>query len=70
MINLIQVLYKLERAGYIKVIRTAGLDVIRLEKDIDYITAIKEYYNLLNNQSGEKNGREKDKDSERFSDLN
>ena len=49
MINLIQVLYKLERAGYIKVIRTAGLDVIRLEKDIDYITAIKEYYNLLNN---------------------
>ena len=49
MINLIQVLYKLERAGYIKVIRTAGLDVIRLEKDIDYITATKEYDNLLNN---------------------
>jgi len=47
--SLVKILYNLERLEYIKVVRTAGLDVIRVEKDIDYLTAIKEYYNSINN---------------------
>lgn len=47
--TLIKILYTLERMGYIKVIRTAGLDIIRLEKEIDYLMAIKEYYSSINN---------------------
>lgn len=46
---LLKLLYNLERMEYIKVIRTAGLDVIRIEKNIDYLTAISEYYNSINN---------------------
>lgn len=47
--TLIKILYSLERMGYIKVVRTAGLDIIRIEKDIDYLIAIKEYYSSINN---------------------
>lgn len=47
--TLIKILYTLERMGYIKVIRTAGLDIIRVEKEIDYLVAIKEYYSSINN---------------------
>lgn len=48
MINLLKILYILERMEYIKVIRTAGLDVIRIETNMDYISTVKEYYNSIN----------------------
>lgn len=48
-ISLINLLYKIELLGYIKVVRTAGLDVVRFESDIDFIGCIKEYYRSINN---------------------
>ena len=48
-ITLINALYKLETRGYIKVIRTAGLDIIRLETDMSFIDCVQAYYRELNN---------------------
>ena len=47
-ITLVNLLNKLDLMGHIKVIRTAGLDVIRIEKDLDYISCIREYYKAIN----------------------
>lgn len=47
-ITLTALLYKIELMGYIKVIRTAGLDVIRLTKDTSFIECIKDYYEAIN----------------------
>lgn len=46
-ITLFEALYRLEKMGYIKVIRTAGLDVIRLEMDMSATDCISAYYNNL-----------------------
>ena len=48
MVNLIKILYVLERMGYLKVIRTAGLDIIRLEKEVNFYMIIKKYYDSIN----------------------
>jgi hypothetical protein len=48
-ITLTNLLYKIELMGYIKVIRTAGLDVVRIETDMKFIDCINEYYRVLNN---------------------
>ena len=47
-IRLMNTLYRLETRGYIKVIRTAGLDVIQIITDMDYLDCIRHYYNNLN----------------------
>ena len=47
-ITLVNLLNRLELMGYIKVIRTAGLDVIRIEKDLDFIGCVHEYYKTIN----------------------
>ena len=47
-ITLTTFLYKIELMGYIKVIRTAGLDVIRITKDISFIECIEDYYKAIN----------------------
>lgn len=47
-ISLINVLYKLEKTGYIKVIRTAGLDVIQITTDMSFYDCVKTYYKELN----------------------
>ena len=47
-INLTDMLYKIEKLGYIKVVRTAGLDVIKIETDLDYYECIEEYYLAIN----------------------
>ncbi len=48
-ISLIDLLYKLELMGYIKVVRTAGLDIIRLEREIKFLECIDIYYHSLDN---------------------
>ena len=48
-ITLTNLLYKIELMGYIKVVRTAGLDVVRIEKVIDFLGCIREYYRAINN---------------------
>ena len=47
-IALTALLYKIELLGYIKVVRTAGLDVIRIEKSMSFHECIEEYYDSIN----------------------
>lgn len=47
-ITLTSLLNKIELMGYIKVVRTAGLDVITIEKEIDFLGCVREYYRAIN----------------------
>lgn len=47
-ITLINALYKIESLGYIKVIRTAGLDIINLQTDMTFEACVEKYYDNLN----------------------
>lgn len=44
MVQMLSLLYELENLGFIKVVRTGGLDVIRMSKAHNYYEYIKEYY--------------------------
>lgn len=48
-ITLINLLNKIELLGYIKVVRTAGLDVVKIETDLNFLDCVEEYYNSINN---------------------
>ena len=51
-LNNIQVaehLDNLQKLGYIKVVRAAGLDIIKLQTEMTFIDCIKKYYENLNN---------------------
>ena len=47
-IALTALLYKIELLGYIKVVRTAGLDVIQIEKSMSFLECLQEYYDSIN----------------------
>ncbi len=47
-INLTSLLYKIELLGHIKVVRTAGLDVVQIKTNWDFIRCIEEYYIAIN----------------------
>lgn len=47
-ITLINSLSKIESLGYIKVVRTAGLDVIEITTKMNFIDCVQEYYKLIN----------------------
>lgn len=47
-ITLTSLLYELDLLGYLKVVRTAGLDVVRLLTDNTFIDCVREYYNRIN----------------------
>lgn len=47
-ILLTNLLYKLELMSLIKVVRTAGLDVIEIKTDMDFIGCVNEYYRQIN----------------------
>jgi len=47
-ISLISLLYKIELLGYIKVNRTAGLDVINILTDWGFLDCVREYYRAIN----------------------
>lgn len=47
-ISLLNLLYRLESEEYIKVVRTAGLDVIRILTGMSYLDCVKKYYIELN----------------------
>lgn len=40
-------LYKIEKLGHIKVVRTAGLDLINITTKMDFLTCIQSYYESL-----------------------
>lgn len=47
-ITLTSLLNRIEILGYIKVVRTAGLDYINIiKRDIDFLWCVKEYYNAI-----------------------
>lgn len=46
-LSLHHILYKLDTLGYLSVVRTAGLDVIRIKTDMTYIECIRLYYQEL-----------------------
>ena len=51
-LNNIQVaehLDNLQKLGYIKVVRAAGLDIIKLQTQMTFIDCIERYYENLNN---------------------
>lgn len=47
-ITLLDVLHKVEKAGFIKIIRTAGLDVIRIIEDYTFDECVENYYKSIN----------------------
>lgn len=47
-INLTALLYKIELLGHIKVNRTAGLDVINILTEWNFLDCVKEYYRVIN----------------------
>ncbi len=49
-ISLHNILYKLDSSGYLKVVRTAGLDVIRLMTNMTYMECVELYYQELNDR--------------------
>jgi hypothetical protein len=48
-IALTSLLYKLELMRLIKVVRTAGLDVIKIKTEMTFLECVTEYYNQINN---------------------
>ena len=46
-------MYRIERLGLIKINRTAGLDVITIQTDLDFLGCVEHYYSSLDEQSQE-----------------
>lgn len=51
-LSLMNILYDLEKNDYIKVIRTAGLDIIKILTDMSFEECIREYYYKLGKNGG------------------
>lgn len=49
-ITMLDVLYRIEKLGLIKINRTAGLDVIRIQEELDFIECVKRFYASINEQ--------------------
>lgn len=47
-ISLISLLTKVEHFGYIKVVRTAGLDIVKITTDMNFIDCVNAYYKSIN----------------------
>lgn len=47
-ISLTALLYKIELLGHIKVVRTAGLDVIQIKRNWSFLDCVEEYYRSIN----------------------
>ena len=48
-ITMLEVLHKVENLGAIKIIRTAGLDVVRLLQQYTFDECVDNYYQSINN---------------------
>ncbi len=53
-ITMLDVLYRSEKLGLIKINRTAGLDVINIKGDFDFLDYVERFYASINEQSQEK----------------
>ena len=45
---MIDILHEVEQIGAIKIIRTAGLDIIHLNEDYDFIECVRQFYMNIN----------------------
>ena len=52
-ITMLDVLYRIEKLGLIKINRTAGLDVITMQKELTFLDCVNEFYASINKQSQE-----------------
>lgn len=52
-ITMLDVLYRIEKLGLIKINRTAGLDVITIQEELDFIRCIGRFYASINKQHQE-----------------
>ena len=52
-ITMLDVLYRIEKVGLIKINRTAGLDVITLQEELSFLDCVKRFYASIDEQSQE-----------------
>ncbi|MBO4888563.1 MAG: DUF4007 family protein [Firmicutes bacterium] len=52
-VTMLDVLYRIEKIGLIKINRTAGLDVISLQEELSFLDCVKRFYESINEQSQE-----------------
>jgi hypothetical protein len=52
-ITMLDVLYRIEKLGLIKINRTAGLDVIAIQKELSFLDCVNEFYASINKQGQE-----------------
>ena len=52
-ITMLDVLYRIEKLGLIKIIRTAGLDVITIQEELDFYDCVERFYVSIDEQSQE-----------------
>jgi hypothetical protein len=50
-IALTALLYRIELMGFIKVVRTAGLDVIEIRTDFSFLDCVEQYYRRINDRA-------------------
>lgn len=50
-ITMLDILYRIEKQGLIKINRTAGLDVITLQEDLSFLDCVKRFYASIGEQS-------------------
>ena len=53
-ITMLDVLYRIEKLGLIRINRTAGLDVITLQEDVGFIDCVKRFYASIDEQGQER----------------
>ncbi len=53
-ITMLDVLYRIEKLGLIKINRTAGLDVINMQEELDFYDCVERYYASINEQDQER----------------
>lgn len=52
-ITMLDALYQVEKMGLIKINRTAGLDVINIQEDLDFYDCVERFYESINEQGQE-----------------
>ena len=51
-IAMIDILHKIEKTGAIKIIRTAGLDIIRIDQKYTFDECVDKYYEMIESSRG------------------
>ena len=52
-ITMLDILYRIEKYGYIKIYRTAGLDVITLQNELSFLDCVERFYMSIEGRENE-----------------